>query len=304
MLAWSHRDSPDAGLRLRARPRMTSLTPAPGGIRLAVENAGAESAFRASLTLWRDLRRKAAAGCALGTFVIECPVPATLRRAGARGLRLRRHRHGAFDDRFLATRGADRRGTGSRSCHTGPSVGRGHRADRQDARYRRERNHGTARRVTGAGARDRRAGALRSTRQSRFLASDQVRFAERAVAGARRRDLRRGADRRTAGARRTSLRSRQSPASMPYSSVPTTWRFHWTCLPAVQPVFAAAEQLARPSRTASRSGSTSTTPRSAATGPHGVSRCNASASTGACWRTARVRSWRRRSRRSAARTTR
>ena len=43
-------------------------------------------------------------------------------------------------------------------------------------------------------------------------------------------------------------------------------------------------------RTASRSGSTSMTRRSAATGPRGVSRCNASASTGACWRTPPVRS--------------
>jgi 4-hydroxy-2-oxoheptanedioate aldolase len=44
---------------------------------LAVENAGAERISRA-LTLGADLRRKVAAGCALGTFVLESPVPATL----------------------------------------------------------------------------------------------------------------------------------------------------------------------------------------------------------------------------------
>ena len=44
---------------------------------LAVENAGAERISR-SLTLGADLRRKVAAGCALGTFVLESPVPATL----------------------------------------------------------------------------------------------------------------------------------------------------------------------------------------------------------------------------------
>lgn len=42
-----------------------------------VENAGAER-IAGFLTLGRELRRKAAAGWALGTFVIECPVPATL----------------------------------------------------------------------------------------------------------------------------------------------------------------------------------------------------------------------------------
>ncbi len=44
---------------------------------LSVENAGA-GRIAASLTLGRELRRKTSAGCALGTFVIECPVPATL----------------------------------------------------------------------------------------------------------------------------------------------------------------------------------------------------------------------------------
>ena len=44
---------------------------------LAVENAGAERISR-PLTLGADLRRKVAAGCALGTFVLESPVPATL----------------------------------------------------------------------------------------------------------------------------------------------------------------------------------------------------------------------------------
>lgn len=44
---------------------------------LLVESAGAEKISR-SLTLGAELRRKTAAGWALGTFVIECPVPATL----------------------------------------------------------------------------------------------------------------------------------------------------------------------------------------------------------------------------------
>jgi len=44
---------------------------------LFVENTGAER-IAGFLTLGRELRRKAAAGLALGTFVIECPVPATL----------------------------------------------------------------------------------------------------------------------------------------------------------------------------------------------------------------------------------
>ena len=44
---------------------------------LFVENACAER-VAGFLTLGRELRRKTAAGWALGTFVIECPVPATL----------------------------------------------------------------------------------------------------------------------------------------------------------------------------------------------------------------------------------
>jgi 2-keto-3-deoxy-L-rhamnonate aldolase RhmA len=44
---------------------------------LAVENAGAEKISRA-LTLGAELRRKVAAGCALGTFVLESPVRATV----------------------------------------------------------------------------------------------------------------------------------------------------------------------------------------------------------------------------------
>ncbi|HSD73818.1 MAG TPA: aldolase/citrate lyase family protein [Steroidobacteraceae bacterium] len=44
---------------------------------LVVENAGAERISRA-LTLGRELRRKVSAGWALGTFVMEAPVPATL----------------------------------------------------------------------------------------------------------------------------------------------------------------------------------------------------------------------------------
>jgi 2-keto-3-deoxy-L-rhamnonate aldolase RhmA len=44
---------------------------------LSVENAGA-ARIASSLTLGRELRRKAAAGVALGTFVIESPVPATV----------------------------------------------------------------------------------------------------------------------------------------------------------------------------------------------------------------------------------
>lgn len=44
---------------------------------LLVESAGAEKISR-SLMLGAELRRKTAAGWALGTFVIECPVPATL----------------------------------------------------------------------------------------------------------------------------------------------------------------------------------------------------------------------------------
>ena len=51
---------------------------------LAVENAGAERISR-SLTLGADLRRKVAAGCALGTFVLESPVPATLRTMALAG---------------------------------------------------------------------------------------------------------------------------------------------------------------------------------------------------------------------------
>jgi 2-keto-3-deoxy-L-rhamnonate aldolase RhmA len=44
---------------------------------LFVENAGGER-IAASLTQGSVLRRKTAAGCALGSFVIECPVPAAL----------------------------------------------------------------------------------------------------------------------------------------------------------------------------------------------------------------------------------
>jgi 2-keto-3-deoxy-L-rhamnonate aldolase RhmA len=44
---------------------------------LAVANAGAEKISR-TLTLGRELRRKVSAGWALGSFVIEVPVPATL----------------------------------------------------------------------------------------------------------------------------------------------------------------------------------------------------------------------------------
>jgi 2-keto-3-deoxy-L-rhamnonate aldolase RhmA len=44
---------------------------------LRVENIGAEKISH-SLVLGAELRRKAAAGWALGSFVIECPVPATL----------------------------------------------------------------------------------------------------------------------------------------------------------------------------------------------------------------------------------
>jgi 2-keto-3-deoxy-L-rhamnonate aldolase RhmA len=44
---------------------------------LAVENAGAENISRA-LTLGAELRRKVSAGWALGTFVLENPVPATV----------------------------------------------------------------------------------------------------------------------------------------------------------------------------------------------------------------------------------
>jgi 2-keto-3-deoxy-L-rhamnonate aldolase RhmA len=51
---------------------------------LAVENAGAKRISR-SLTLGADLRRKVATGCALGTFVLESPVPATLRTMALAG---------------------------------------------------------------------------------------------------------------------------------------------------------------------------------------------------------------------------
>ena len=44
---------------------------------LSVENSGAEK-VAGSLTLGRELRRKVAADVALGTFVIESPVPATI----------------------------------------------------------------------------------------------------------------------------------------------------------------------------------------------------------------------------------
>lgn len=44
---------------------------------LSVDNAGAER-ISGSLRLGEELRRKAAKGWALGSFVIECPVPATL----------------------------------------------------------------------------------------------------------------------------------------------------------------------------------------------------------------------------------
>jgi 2-keto-3-deoxy-L-rhamnonate aldolase RhmA len=43
------------------------------------------SRIAASLTLGRELRRKTAAGWVLGTFVIECPVPATLRALAMAG---------------------------------------------------------------------------------------------------------------------------------------------------------------------------------------------------------------------------
>jgi 2-keto-3-deoxy-L-rhamnonate aldolase RhmA len=44
---------------------------------LAVQNAGAERVSR-SLSLGSDLRGRLASGCALGTFVLESPVPSTL----------------------------------------------------------------------------------------------------------------------------------------------------------------------------------------------------------------------------------
>jgi 2-keto-3-deoxy-L-rhamnonate aldolase RhmA len=50
----------------------------------AVENTGAERVSR-SLTLGAELRRKVAAGCALGTFVLESPVPETLRTMALAG---------------------------------------------------------------------------------------------------------------------------------------------------------------------------------------------------------------------------
>jgi 2-keto-3-deoxy-L-rhamnonate aldolase RhmA len=51
---------------------------------LAVANAGAERISR-SLTLGAELRRKVSAGCALGTFVLESPVPETLRTMALAG---------------------------------------------------------------------------------------------------------------------------------------------------------------------------------------------------------------------------
>lgn len=51
---------------------------------LAVDNAGAER-IAGSLTLGAELRRKVAAGCALGTFVLESPVPDTLRTMALAG---------------------------------------------------------------------------------------------------------------------------------------------------------------------------------------------------------------------------
>ena len=44
---------------------------------LLVENAGSGKISRA-LTMGAELRRKAGAGLAVGTFVLECPVPSTL----------------------------------------------------------------------------------------------------------------------------------------------------------------------------------------------------------------------------------
>jgi 2-keto-3-deoxy-L-rhamnonate aldolase RhmA len=51
---------------------------------LAVENAGAERIAR-SLALGAELRDKVTTGCALGTFVLECPVPETLRNLALAG---------------------------------------------------------------------------------------------------------------------------------------------------------------------------------------------------------------------------
>lgn len=51
---------------------------------LFVANSGGERISQ-SLTLGAELRRKVAAGCALGTFVIECPVPETLRSLALAG---------------------------------------------------------------------------------------------------------------------------------------------------------------------------------------------------------------------------
>ena len=80
---------------------------------LAVENAGAERISRA-LTLGADLRRKVAAGCALGTFVLESPVPATLGAMALAGFDFVVIDMEHSTDRFLAARSADRRGPGSR----------------------------------------------------------------------------------------------------------------------------------------------------------------------------------------------
>ena len=44
---------------------------------LRVDNLGAQR-ISSSLTLGEELRRKVATGWAIGSFVIECPVPATL----------------------------------------------------------------------------------------------------------------------------------------------------------------------------------------------------------------------------------
>ena len=141
---------------------------------LFVANSGGERIAQ-SLMLGAELRRKVAAGCALGTFVIECPVPETLRSARARRLRFRRARHGALGHRFLPTRGSDRRRRKPRVCRHSCAPGATNTGlIGKTPRHGSERHHGAARRVARARARDRRASALCAARRPWLLAAHQV----------------------------------------------------------------------------------------------------------------------------------
>ena len=245
---------------------------------LSVENAGAERISRVSDTRARDLRRKAAAGCALGTFVIECPAPG---HVAARWLSPASTsscidmEHSA--DRLLQPRAADR------SPPT-PPVSR-----RWCARG--ARTSGLIGKVLDIGANGIMAPHVESPERARAIVEQarfaplgnrgfspltQVRRAERAACGARRCDLRRG--RRSKGG--SALEHVAEIAAVPGIDAVFVGPYDLALSLGVPP--GSDRCLPRPKNsprqrpaTASRSASTSTTRRSVATGPRGASRCNA-----------------------------